>query len=207
MELNKQNAEIYLSVMKEKNASKDSLQRARHHIMDFIIFCESKGIVSPTDSDIEKFIQSLEGLSTKTKDDYKKSVKKFLKWLKENDNNKSGGDNNMKKQDNNVIVAEATAQNEQAERAEPIEQGETAEAVEPREKKKAGRPKRAENENKTHKFSIYFPEATYTDLNELCHFYGRSISEQMLKLAEAFINDNQNKLDIFREARSKAFNQ
>ncbi|MBQ6910315.1 MAG: hypothetical protein IJQ29_09375, partial [Synergistaceae bacterium] len=120
---------------------------------------------------------------------------------------KSGGDSNMEIKNDNVVVAEVTDQNEQAEAKEPIEKSEPAEAVELKEKKKAGRPKRTDGENKTHKFSIYFPEATYTDLNELCHFYGRSISEQILKLAEAFINDNQNKLDIFREARSKAFNQ
>ena len=111
----------------------------------------------------------------------------------------------METQDNNVIVAEVTAREEQTKTIEPIEQSEPAEAVELKEKKKAGRPKRSDGENKTHKFSIYFPEATYIDLSELCHFYGRSISEQMLKLAEVFIGDNQDKLEIFREAKDKAF--
>ena len=106
----------------------------------------------------------------------------------------------METQDNYVVVGEA-AVTAQEERREAVKQ------AEPEGKKKAGRPKRTDGENKTHKFSIYFPQSTYTDLNELCHFYGRSISEQMLKLAEAFIGDNQNKLEIFREARNKAFNQ
>lgn len=193
MELSRESAEIYLSALKDVSA--DTLQRKRHRIMEFISFCVNSGITSPTDSDIEKFIQSREDVKPTTATRYKTPVKEFLKWLNDNDISKSGGDSNMEIKNDNVVVAEVTDQNEQAEAKEPIE------------KKKAGRPKRTDGENKTHKFSIYFPEATYTDLNELCHFYGRSISEQMLKLAEAFINDNQNKLDIFREARSKAFNQ
>ena len=205
MELSTQTAELYLSTLEDVSA--DTLQRKRHRITDFISFCESSGITSPTESDIEKFIQSREDVKPTTAKRYRTPVKEFLNWLNDNDISKSGGDSNMEIKNDNVVVAEVTDQNEQAEAKEPIEKSEPAEAVELKEKKKAGRPKRTDGENKTHKFSIYFPEATYTDLNELCHFYGRSISEQILKLAEAFINDNQNKLDIFREARSKAFNQ
>ena len=209
MELNRQNAELYLSALQEEGESDDRLQRARSRVTGFISFCKSKGIVSPTDSDIYAFIQSLteaalhsgkKPLGDKTSRDYKGQIKKCLNWLKNYDINKTGGDNTMETQDNYVVVGEA-AVTAQEERREAVKQ------AEPEGKKKAVRPKRTDGENKTHKFSIYFPQSTYTDLNELCHFYGRSISEQMLKLAEAFIGDNQNKLEIFREARNKAFNQ
>lgn len=200
MELSTQTAELYLSTLEDVSA--DTLQRKRHRIMEFISFCVNSGITSPTDSDIEKFIQSRDDVKPTTAKRYRTPVTEFLNWL---NNNKFGGNNNMETQDNNVIVAEVTAREEQTKTIEPIEQSEPAEAVELKEKKKAGRPKRSDGENKTHKFSIYFPEATYIDLSELCHFYGRSISEQMLKLAEVFIGDNQDKLEIFREAKDKAF--
>ncbi|MBQ8693147.1 MAG: hypothetical protein IJ520_08390 [Synergistaceae bacterium] len=199
MELSSQNAEIYLSTLEDVSA--DTRQRKSQRIMAFITYCVNSEITNPSDSDIEKFIQSLEdGVKPETAKRYRTPVEEFLKWL-----NNNGGDNSMETQDNNV--AEVGAQKEQDAPIEPIKQSEPAEAVEPKEKKKAGRPKRTNSENKTHKFSIYFPQSSYTDLSELCHFFGRSISEQMLKLAEVFIGDNQDKLDIFREAKDKAFNK
>ena len=80
---------------------------------------------------------------------------------------------------------------------------ETAEGSKSR--RPSGRPRKTDRkENRSHKFSIYFTPTMFSDLDDLSSLNGFSITELLTRLANKYITDHKQDLELFREARKKA---
>ena len=197
--ISSETVENYLATMTNKNP--ETLRRERKTLTEFIPFLNGQTPQTALDA----FQKSLEeqGSNRETAQRYRNRAEKFCRWTEQGKTTSPEAEyattsEGTTASDNTKAQHNDTEGNADTEGANNMGTEQTT-------RRKAGRPKRTDGlENRSQKFSLYLPPSLYTSLDELSRFQGRSITDIIVVLAEAYVKDNGAELEIFRRARQEA---
>ena len=187
--MNNETIENYLSTLANKNP--ETLRRERKTLTTFIPFLNGQ----TAEAALDAFQRSLEaqGNNAQTVRRYRKQAENFCRWMEQGAEQAPIGE------------GEAARDSGDTQQDDTDTKGAGNMNTEQTTRRKAGRPKRTDGqENRSQKFSLYLPPSLYTALDELSRFQGRSVTDILVVLAEAYVKEHAAELEIFRRARQEA---